>query len=292
MTNGNDRDAARATPKFDFTQPAGEPALIAADSVSWRVFKNPVAAFIGGVMAVILELAEPRVRAGVWDHTTFRSEPLRRLRRTGLAAMVTVYGARRDAERMIAGVRRLHDRVAGTTPDGVAYAANEQELLDWVQATASYGFVEAYSAYACALSDDERDRFYAESEAPARLYGALGAPRSLAEQRAQFARMEAKLVRSDTVFEFLRIMRDTPVLPRPLRTFQHLLIRAAVERVPAAVRTRIGLGPEWTLARWQRALVRAAGHAAERIAVPGSPAVQACLRVGLPARYLYRRRRR
>ena len=71
---------------------------------------------------------------------------MRRLRRTGLAAMITVYGARSEAERMIAGVRRMHDRVAGTTPDGVAYAANEQELLDWVQATASYGFVEAYSA--------------------------------------------------------------------------------------------------------------------------------------------------
>ena len=78
----------------DFTRPAGEPALVAPDSVSWRVFKNPVSLFIGGVAAVILELAEPRVRTGVWEHTKFRSEPLNRMQRTGLAAMVTVYGAR------------------------------------------------------------------------------------------------------------------------------------------------------------------------------------------------------
>ena len=77
-------------PEIDFAEPAGEPALVPADSVSWQVFKNPVSLFIGGVAAVILELAEPRVRAGVWDHTSFRTDPVPRLQRTGLAAMVTV----------------------------------------------------------------------------------------------------------------------------------------------------------------------------------------------------------
>jgi uncharacterized protein (DUF2236 family) len=103
---------------IDFLRPAGEAALVSADSLSWRVFKNPLSLFVGGVTAVIMELAEPRVRAGVWEHTTFRSDPLRRLRRTGLAAMVTVYGARSVAEPMIARVRRMHDMVAGTTLSG------------------------------------------------------------------------------------------------------------------------------------------------------------------------------
>jgi hypothetical protein len=102
----------------DFLRPAGEAALVSPDSVSWRVFKNPLSLFIGGVAAVIMELAEPRVRTGVWEHTTFRVDPIRRLRRTGLAAMVTVYGARGAAETMIARVRQMHDKVAGTTPAG------------------------------------------------------------------------------------------------------------------------------------------------------------------------------
>src|SRR5215218_121440 len=49
---------------IDFSRPTGEPALVSPDSVSWRVFKNPLSLFIGGVAAVIMELAEPRVRVG------------------------------------------------------------------------------------------------------------------------------------------------------------------------------------------------------------------------------------
>ena len=37
---------------FDFLHPAGEPALVGPDSVSWRIFKNPVTLFIGGLTAV------------------------------------------------------------------------------------------------------------------------------------------------------------------------------------------------------------------------------------------------
>jgi len=94
------------------------------------VFKNPLSLFIGGVAAVIMELAEPRVRTGVWEHTTFRVHPVRRLRRTGLAAMITVYAARSKAEATIARVRRMHDRIAGLTPTGKAYHANDPELLN------------------------------------------------------------------------------------------------------------------------------------------------------------------
>jgi uncharacterized protein (DUF2236 family) len=117
-----------------------------------RVFKNPLSLFIGGVTAVIVELAEPRVRTGVWEHTTFRTNPIRRLRRTGPAAMVTVYGARGTAEAMIARVRRMHDMVAGTTSSGEAYCTNDPELLNWVHATAAYGFVQAYHTYVRPLS--------------------------------------------------------------------------------------------------------------------------------------------
>ena len=141
----------------DFLRPTGESALLSPDSISWRVFKNPVSLFIGGVTAVIMELAEPRVRTGVWEHTTFRVDPIRRLRRTGLAAMVTVYGPHSTAEAMIAGVRRMHDRVAGTTTSGEAYRANDPKLLNWVHGTAAYGFVQAYRTYVRPLSLLERD---------------------------------------------------------------------------------------------------------------------------------------
>jgi uncharacterized protein (DUF2236 family) len=274
---------------LDFTAPAGEPALMSPDSVSWQVFKNPVALFVGGVTAVILELAEPRVRSGVWDHTTFRTDPLSRMERTGLAAMVTVYGARSAAEKMIAGVRRMHDRVHGKTPDGVSYHANDPELLDWVQATASFGFLEAYRAFVRPLDDEQRDRFYAEGIAAARLYGAVGAPASRAELEAQFEAMWPKLERSEIVFEFLDIMQRTPIFPRPLRSIQSMLVRAGVELVPEWARDVLGLDASYGLRAFERPIVRFLGRLADRIAIPQSPAVDACKRLGLPARYLQRR---
>src|SRR6185437_10184408 len=127
---------------IDFSRPPGEPALIPPDSVSWRVFKNPIALFIGGIAAVILELAEPAVRTGVWEHSSFRRDPVGRLRRTGLAAMVSVYGARSVAEPTIAGIVRMHAKVTGITPAGASYCANDPRLLTWVQATAAFGIAE------------------------------------------------------------------------------------------------------------------------------------------------------
>ena len=38
----------------DFARPLHEEALVPADSLSWRVLKNPIALFVGGTAAVIL----------------------------------------------------------------------------------------------------------------------------------------------------------------------------------------------------------------------------------------------
>jgi uncharacterized protein (DUF2236 family) len=275
-------------PSVDFAEPQGEAALVAPDSVSWRIFKNPVSLFIGGVAAVILELAEPSVRTGVWEHSSFRTDPVRRLRRTGLAAMVTVYGARSTAEAMIAGVVRLHDKVSGETPAGEAYRANDVALLTWVQATAGFGFAEAYNGYVRPLGREERDRLYAEGAPAARLYGALDAPTSDAELHALFESMRGRLEPSPIIFEFLDIMRHAPAFPTPLRPMQRMLVRAAVEMTSAWVRQRLGLTAAYGLRSWEKPLVREVGGLSDKIILRSSPAVQSCLRLGLPADYLYR----
>jgi uncharacterized protein (DUF2236 family) len=270
-----------------FTEPVGEPALVPAGSVTWRVFRNPIATYIGGITAVILELAEPRVCSGVWDHTTFRTDPLRRLRRTGLAAMMTVYGARSEAERMIAGVRRMHGRVSGVSADGQAYNANDTELLDWVQATASFGFLEAYAAYAAPLSQPQRDAFYAESATPARAYGAVSAPTSQTALDALFAAMQPKLQPTPVIFEFFDLMLKTPVFPRPLRGLQRVLLHAAVQLVPATLRQQLRIGREWELRHWERPIVRVAAWLADRWTPRNHPMIEACQRLGLNPKTLF-----
>ncbi len=275
-------------PRVDFTLPEGEAALIPADSVSWRVFKNPLAMFVGGITAVILEFAEPRVRTGVWEHTSFRTDPLPRLKRTGLAAMVTVYAARSVAERMIAGVTRMHSRVGGTTPDGQPYQALEPELMDWVQATASYGFMQAYHHFVRPLSDADRDRFYAEALPAARLYGAPNAPTSEAEQQALFRNMYPLMEDHPIVREFLDIMESAAVLPWALRPFARPCLRAAVDILPAEVKARLDLDHLQPLPGWQRTALKAFGRLTDRIPVRSAPPAQACKRLGLPPNYLYK----
>ncbi len=273
-------------PAVDFATPAGAPALFAPDSVTWQVMKNPVALLVGGIAAVILELAEPRVRTGVWEHTAFRGDPLRRIRRTGYATMVTIYGPEDAAKELVTRVVRMHDRVEGATPAGLPYRANDVELLNWVQATAAFGFLEAYHRFARPLSVSERDLFYAEGAGPTSLYGATGAPRSLAEMDLLFAMMAPKLERSEIVFEFLDIMRTARVLPVPF--MQKLVVRAAVEITPEWAREILGLGPEHGLKTGGATMLRTLGALGERVALDTAPPAQACKRLGLPTNYLYR----
>jgi uncharacterized protein (DUF2236 family) len=272
---------------IDFTRPLGEEALVAPDSMTWRVCKNPIALLIGGVAAVILELAEPAVRTGVWNHSTFRKDPMGRLRRTGLAAMATVYGARSVAEPMIARVVRMHGKVAGETPAGEPYSANDTQLLTWVQATAAFGFAEAYNRYVNPLSHAEIDALYREGAPASRLYGALSAPRSGAELQILFDSMRDRLEASPAVFEFLHIMREAPTFPGPLLWMQGMLVRAAVEMIPEWIRERLGLTAFYGLRSSERWMVKLAGALSDRIVLPESPAVQSCLRLGLPITHLY-----
>ena len=272
----------------DFTRPAGEPALVGPDSVSWRVFKNPTALFVGGVAAVVLELAEPRVRAGVWDHSTFRKDPLRRMQRTGLAALVGVYGPRSTAVEMISGVVRMHDRVTGVASDGRAYSANDPELLTWVAATASYGFGEAYSRWAAPLSVADFDRFYAEGVETIGLYGAPDAPSTKSGVDRLIDSWADRLHASAELQEFLEIMAGRPLLPASMRALQAPMVRAAVDTLPAWAVKRLRL-QRWRASPLDRIAVRAAGAAADRLVLDSNPAVQASVRLGLPRDYLYRR---
>ena len=266
----------------DFLQPPGEAALMAADSVSWRVFGNPVAMLVGGIAAVLLELAEPRVRSGVWDHTAFRKFPLPRMQRTGYAAMMTVFGPRSRTEAMIERINAGHARIAGQTPAGVAYRADDVELLTWVHATATFGFLQAYVGCVRPLDAADRDLFYAENQLSARLYGARSPPGSEREMEALVEHMRPQLEPSAIVLEFLAIMRTVPLLPAPLRAVQTLAVKAAVHTLPADIRERLGLaGAPWRVAPWQWRLLRVLGRAADHLRLTTLPAQLARRRLAM-----------
>jgi uncharacterized protein (DUF2236 family) len=66
------------------------------------------------------------------------------------------------------------------------------------------------------------------------------------------------------------------------------MIRAAIEILPAWARDLLGLDTVWRLRPWEAALVRCLGAVSEKVVVKSAPPAQACMRMGLPADYLYR----
>ena len=270
----------------DFALPAGEPSLVPPDAVSWRVFRNPVTMYVGGVVAVLLELGEPRVRHGVWDHSGFRRDPAGRLRRTGTAAMVTVYGAHSTLAALAGRVARMHARVEGTTPDGQPYAASDPELLRWVQATAAWAFAEAYRSYAAPLCSADLDLYYGEGTAGAKLYGVIDPPADAAAMARLFAETAPRLTRSPILHELLAILRRAPILPAALRPLQHVVVAAAVALLPPDLRTRLGLDDEPRVRLTERWLLTGLARAAERTHVRGAPYALASRRMGLPDDYV------
>ena len=260
----------------DFLQPPGEAGLVAADSVSCRIFANPVAMLVGGVTAVLLELAEPRVRTGVWEHTTFRQQPMLRLKRTAYAAMLTAFGPRSRTETMIGHINRGHARIAGSTPAGTPYRATDVELLTWVHATSAYGFAQGYAMCVRPLPDADRDRFYRENQESARLYGVDLAPATHAQMLQLFDAMRPALECSAIVLEFLDIIKRLPMLPAFGRPLQRLCVRAAVQCLPEWTRERLGLDrADWAVASWEWALLRMIGRGADHLSHPALPAMLA-----------------
>jgi uncharacterized protein (DUF2236 family) len=267
--------------RVNYLEPEGDPGVFGPDSMAWRVHANPVALAIGGVAAVLLELAEPRVRSGVWDHSTFRTDPLARMQRTGEATLITTYGPTKAADARIAMVTRMHQRVGGVTPEGQAYTALEPELMTWVHVTASWGFLNAYDRYVAPLSDAEKDRYFAEGGRLGRMFGAPEPPDSVAGVAAWFDRMRPKLVPHEIITEFLQIVSTTSPLGLAGRALQPLVVEAAIDLVPADIRDRLGLRSRPLRLAAARTTLRLLAQVAGR--APGDVVCDAYARMGRKA---------
>lgn len=274
--------ASRAGPmsggKLDYRQPAGDRGLFGPDSMAWRVHANPVALAVGGVAAVILELAEPRVRTGVWEHSTFRTDPLGRMQRTGEATLITTYGPTKAAEARVAMVTRMHERVGGVTPEGQAYTALEPELMTWVHVTASWGFLNAYDRYVAPLSREDQHRYFAEGGRLGRLFGAPEPPASVAGVDGWFDRMRPMLVPHPIIDEFLGIVSTTSPLGLAGRALQPLVVEAAIDLLPVDIRRKLGLKVRPLRLALARSVLGLMARAAER--APNQVVRDARARVG------------
>jgi uncharacterized protein (DUF2236 family) len=178
-------------------------------------------------------------------------------------------------------VTRMHRRVGGTTPEGVAYQAMEPELLTWVHVTAAWGFLNAFMRYVDpALPRADQDRYYAEGEVIAKGFGAEWTPTSVAEVDAYMADMRPLLKPNDTIPEFLAIVAEANPFGPLARPVQRLVTDAAVDLLDPGLRAQLNLTSRapGTIRPLVRGLARTAGLATR---FTDGPPQQACRRMGV-----------
>lgn len=191
---------------------------------------------------------------------------------------------------MIQGVSDVHARVDGETPKGEAYKALDPELLDWVSATAAYGFLNAYDRFVAKVSEADQSLFWREGAPVAKLYGVQHSPTSNADFLAMMNKLAPRFEPHPIVGEFLGIIQSGQAAPGAPKALHRALARASVSLLPPLVRDRLQLGREYDLTLFDKLALRAAGAVAERTPDLEGPPCQASVRLGLPATFLYQSR--
>ena len=206
------------------------------------------ALIFGGGRALLLEVAHPLVAAGVAEHSSFRTDPLGRLRRTLEAMHAIAFGDRAAALAAARGVERSHARVRGTLaadagryPAGTPYHGRDADLVIWVWATLVDTSLCVYGTFVGPLSEEACEGYYAEQRAIARV---LGAPaEALPPSHAAFRAWFDGCVAGDALFvtPVAREIADAVLTPPPglADAAQVRLITAAL--LPARLRDDFGL---------------------------------------------------
>jgi uncharacterized protein (DUF2236 family) len=236
--------------------------LFGPDSVTWRIHASP-AMLIGGIRALLIQTLHPLAMAGVAQHSDYRTRGLYRLRRTTQYVLTVTYGDTRSAQAAGEQVQRVHRQISGIDPvTGKAYTATDPDTLLWVHCTEVHSFSAAYRAYGGALSDAERDRYFAESARAAALVGIPKekVPASAAEMRAYFERMRPSLCVSRSALEAIRFLASPPRVRRDVKVTVSMRIAsaAAIGLLPRHLRELMGLERPWLIDAVTFASLRAA----------------------------------
>jgi len=230
--------AAQPLPPEWFRRTDDDPGLFGRDAAVWRVHADR-AGLIGGLRALLLQTLHPLAMAGVAGHSDYRHDPWGRLQRTGAFIAVTTYGSTSAAEAAIDRVRRIHDRVTGTAPDGREYRANDPHLLAWVHLTEVDSFLRAFERYGTGRSSpQDADRYVAEMGEIAARLGVLEPPRSRADLRRALREFRPELHAGRQAREAVRFLLWPP-LPAYLRPAYGVLTAAAVGLLPAYARREL-----------------------------------------------------
>lgn len=216
--------------------------LFGPQSVCWQVHGDVTAMMIGGIASLMMQMLDPRVLAGVWDHSTFRQDMRGRLRRTAAFLARTTFGDRKQALGEIERIRRVHAHVHGTLPDGTAYSANDPDSLAWVHVTESLCFLDSYIRYRKPhMPLRDRDRYFAEMAQVGRLLGAEPVPFTYREAQKMVSRARPRLLVDDRTRDIADLLMHQPPANARLAPFHHMTMQAGIDLLPGWARRMHGL---------------------------------------------------
>ena len=131
-----------------------------------------------GQRALLIGALEPLTYTGTMMSTRSANRPFQRLARTAKIQETILLGTREEADKALAVVQRLHERVKGTLPEaagvhpaGAAYSAFDPELMLWTLAVIADSGRAMYETMVRPLSEGEREDLWQDYVRFGELFG-------------------------------------------------------------------------------------------------------------------------
>ena len=132
-----------------------------------RVHGERSVGLLYGQRALLIGALEPLTYTGTMLSTNAGDHPFARLARTAKIQETVFLGTKAEADKALAAVHRLHERIQGELPDaagphpaGARYSAFDPELMLWTLAVIADSGRAMYETMARPLSDAEREALW------------------------------------------------------------------------------------------------------------------------------------
>ncbi len=172
-------------------------------SMARRVHGERSVGLLYGQRALLIGALEPLTYTGTMLSTNAGDHPFTRLARTAKIQETVFLGTRAEADKALAAVHRLHERIKGELPEaagphaaGAAYSAFDPELMLWTLAVIADSGRVMYEAMVGRLAPAEREALWQDYVLFGELFGLPrdAVPATAAEFDAWF---EGKLASPD-----------------------------------------------------------------------------------------------
>ena len=236
-------------------------------SILRRIHSERAVGLFYGQRALMIGALNPRAFVGTLLHTNARLKPFQRLSHTAEVFETIFFGTKAEADRVLAFVHRLHEKVEGEMPEdagvvkkGTPYSAFDPELMLWTMAVIADSGPFFYELFVDKLSDDEHEELWQEYVRFAELFDMPreAAPATYPEFRSWFDGMlasdqvhltqEAHEIGYATAFEI-----PMPAYRAPAKAVHDLIMLGAL---PERVRELYGIPYSRRQQRAFRAVVR------------------------------------